>query len=124
MKIIEKYKSLLPIIVIFLFVFIGIIEKFGIENPNSILAKREFDFKGYVYAFPNEKYDKNYHLEADILKEGSRYYVQRIYFYNGGYIDFDYDEELSISKGGKMTCGYYENENKEWCFRFYGDLVK
>ena len=98
-----------------------VIEKFGSKDINSIFARREFDFRGYVYAFPNKNHDKNYHLKADMRKEGSSYFVNRIYFYNGGSIEFDNDEPLN--KKGKMVCDYGYDEN-EWCFRFYGDMVK
>jgi len=98
-----------------------LIEKFGSKDINSIFARREFDFRGYVYAFPNKNHDKNYHLKADMRKEGSSYFVNRIYFYNGGSIEFDFDEPLD--KKGDMVCDYGYDEN-EWCFRFYGEMIK
>lgn len=97
------------------------------EDVNSIINKHEFDFKGFVYAFPDKNHDKNYRLFADMYKEANGYYVSKIYFYNGGYIDFEeYGEPLD--KKGSMACGYLEyvdeETNKDWCFRFYGEQIQ
>ena len=29
-----------------------------------------------------------------------------------------------LDKKGRMACQYHENEDKEWCFRFYGEQIK
>lgn len=100
--------------------------KFGNKDINSLFCRHEFDFKGYVYAFPNYNYDKNYRLEADIHKIGSRYEVKRIYFSNGGYLDInnEYENDDPLRKNGKLSCdGYYDTNGKEWYFRFYGETL-
>ena len=109
------------VVIVWILGFIGvcIIEKFGSENLNSFWVKRCIKFSGYVFAFPNAKYDKNYRLRADMEKVANRYYVNRIYFYNGGYIDFEPDEQEDIlDNKGSMSC------NETWCFRFYGEEAK
>ena len=103
-----------------------IIENYGLKDINSLFARKEFDFMGYVYAFPNKNNDKSYRLKANMEKYGNDFYVSKIYFYNGGSItfDIDYGYEMSLDKKGRMACQYHENEDKEWCFRFYGEQIK
>ena len=74
----------------------------------------------------NKNNDKSYRLKADMGKYGNDFYVSKIYFYNGGSItfDIDYGYEMSLDKKGRMACQYHENEDKEWCFRFYGEQIK
>lgn len=100
------------------------IAKWGSSDINSFFAKNLINFKGYVYAFPNESNAKNYRLKADMVKDGNAYGILAIYFNNGGYIDFDWDTERdSLSKNGEIICKKDEND-KEWCFRFYGEQIK
>jgi len=62
----------------------------------------------YVYACPDGSSSKCYLLRADISKEDGNVFVEKIYFDNGGHIDFDYCD-FSNSKG---TC-YTNDENWE-----------
>ena len=74
-------------------------------------------YQGYVYAFPDER-AKNYRLVADIEENN----IKRIYFYNGGYIDF-YTCDYFNSKGETFSCEPTEDE-RNWDFRYYGERVK
>ena len=118
----EKLGQFIGILLIFFFVVFCYTSTFGNEDVNSIFSKSEFNFKGYVYAFPDSTKDKNYRLKADMHKDGEYYEVNRIYFYNGGYIDFE-DCEDGNKDGEMFYCAPIDDE-RDWGFRFYGDIIK
>ena len=106
---------------------------YGNTDIKGIFKRGNFGFKGYVYAFPNSNNAKSYRLKADLTSNNILFYqyfrVDKIYFNNGGYIDFTnqyYGDKESLDAKGTLACGYYEddNEDKEWCFRFYGEQIK
>lgn len=102
---------------------------YGNKDIKSIFKRCSFDFQGYVYAFPNSHNAKSYRLKADLTSDNILFYqkfrLEKIYFNNGGYIDFT-DKYGELDDKGTLACGYYEddNEDKEWCFRFYGEQIK
>lgn len=81
------------------------------------IYNEKIKYQGYVYAFPDDK-AKNYRLVADIEENN----IKRIYFYNGGYIDF-YTCDYFNSKGETFSCEPTEDE-RNWDFRYYGEKVK
>ncbi len=114
-----KFIGFLLILSLVVFTFTNF---FGNEDINSIFCKNELKFKGYVYAFPDDTKDKNYRLKADMYKDGNDYGVDRIYFYNGGYIDFE-----SCEEGNKDGYGFYctpLKDERNWTFMFYGEQIK
>ncbi len=97
----------------------------GSDNINSIFAKKNMTFQGYVYAFPDISYAKNYRVVADIEKDEDGYYINKIYFGNGGFIEFDSSENEAIYKNTKKCQGsYLDDQDRHWCFRFYGEQIK
>lgn len=101
-----------------------IVYNFGSKDVKSPFAKGEFDFNGYVYAFPDSRNDKNYRLVADMTKNDGYYQVNRIYFSNGGHIDFE-DCEGGNKDGEAFFCTPINDDSeRDWCFIFYGDMVK
>ncbi len=102
---------------------------------NSQYCDKEFDFKGYIYAFPDDTKSKNYRLVADFSKvedydtdteDREHYYhyitLNRIYFNNGGYIDFENCNE--VNKDGELFSCTAINDDRDWSFRFYGEQIK
>lgn len=78
--------------------------------------------QAYVYAFPNKEYSKNYRLKADMDYDSeSGYQVSKIYFDNGGYIEFNFCED-GYKKGDLFFCEA-DNDEQEWHFRYYGEKV-
>ena len=79
--------------------------------------------QSYVYAFPNKKYSKNYRLKADVnYNSESGYQVSKIYFDNGGYIEF-----ISCENGHKKGDLFYcvaDNDERNWAFRYYEEQVQ
>lgn len=116
---IGKFVGFLLLISIVVFTYTSF---FGNEDINSIFCKNELKFKGYVYAFPDDTKDKNYRLKADVQKDGNEYSIDRIYFYNGGYIEFESCEDGN--KGGNSFYCTPVNDERDWTFRFYGEMIK
>ncbi|MBO6273314.1 hypothetical protein J6O48_11120 [bacterium] len=112
----------LGILFVFSLILFCLTEKSGNQNINSIFCKREFDFKGFVYAFPDGTKTKNYRLKADMYKDGDKYGIYTLYFNNGGCIDFD-----SCEDGNKNGDDFYcipTKDNRDWYFKFYGEQIK
>lgn len=123
----ETYYSIFAWGLLIFFVLMFCLDTFnlGTRNINSIFAKRDFDFQGYVYAFPDSNDDKNYRLKADISKNHNEYRVNRIYFKNGGYIDFkDHDSDPIYKNTGQCGDSVTDDEDNDWCFIFYGEQVQ
>lgn len=107
---------------------------YGNTDIKSIFKRSNFNLEGYVYAFPNSHNAKSYRLKADLTSNNilfyQKFWVDKIYFNNGGYIDFTnqeyYEDKESLDDKGTLACGYYEdnNDDKNWCFRFYGEQIK
>lgn len=68
----------------------------GSTTIGSLFEKEEYEEKYYVYMYPEKSQSENYKLEADIIsKMTSRgddnergYFIEKVYFPNGGYITF------------------------------------
>lgn len=118
----EQIGRIVWIIIVAYVVIVCVARKFGNDDINSALCKSEFNFKGYVYAFPDSEKTKNYRLVADMYKSEGYYYVDRIHFKNGGYIDFD-DCEEGNKNGEAFYCTPVDDE-RDWSFRFYGEMAK
>lgn len=122
---INLYKSLekaLPYIIgcIILF-YIGPAYWFDILLNGKPL-KREYR-QSYVYAFPNKDNAKSYRVKADLdYDSDSGMQVLKIYFNNGGYIEFDFCED-GFKFGDLFVCEPVNNE-KDWYFRYYGEKVE
>lgn len=99
------------------------VEKYGNTDINSIFARRNFDFQGYVYVFPQKDAKEILHLKADMQKSGKYFFINKIYFNKDKYIEIVYDESNPLFKTGELQCTYDYNK-KDWCFRFYGEQVK
>lgn len=74
---------------------------FGAGNTQigSIFEKHNYQEKYYVYVTENTKQSKRYKIPADIYRiRGSvgdyTYFVQKIYWPNGGYIDFTDNDNI------------------------------
>ena len=84
--------------------------------------KREYR-QSYVYAFPNKDNAKSYRVKADLdYDSDSGMQVSKIYFNNGGYIEFDFCED-GFKFGDLFVCEPVNNE-KDWYFRYYGEKVE
>ena len=79
--------------------------------------------QSYVYAFPNEDYAKNYRVKADLEYDSETgYQVSKIYFDNGGSIEFNSCEDGN-KKGNLFYC-VADNDERDWAFRYYGEKVQ
>ena len=77
----------------------------------------------YIYAFPNKNYAKNYRIRAEVdYNSEYGYQVTKIYFNNGGYIEFNYCEDGN-TKGDLFYCEAI-NDERDWYFRYYGEKVE
>ena len=89
------------------------------ENP----LQREYR-QSYVYAFPNKDYAKCYRVKADLdydYDSDDRFQISKIYFSNGGYIEFNFCEDGN-KKGDLFYCEA-SNDERDWYFRYYGEKV-
>lgn len=78
--------------------------------------------QSYVYAFPNADYAKNYRVKADLeFDSEDGYQVSKIYFDNGGYIEFNSCVD-GYEKGDMFFCEA-NNDEKEWGFRYYEEKI-
>lgn len=68
----------------------------GSTTAGSMWAKNNFDTQYWVYIQPQNANSKNYRVKGDISRQDGVYYLQKIYWDNGGYLTF-------------TDCDLYEN---------------
>ena len=89
----------------------------------SISGMKNFSISSYVYAFPEKNYSKNYRVIANIdYNSDYGYQITKIYFDNGGYIEFNFCEKGN-NKGNLFYCEA-DNDDRNWYFRYYGEKVE
>ena len=89
----------------------------------SISGLKNYHTFSYIYAFPNKNYAKNYRIRAEVdYNSEYGYQVTKIYFNNGGYIEFNYCEDGN-TKGDLFYCEAI-NDERDWYFRYYGEKVE
>ena len=102
---------------------------------NILLNEKKYH-QSYVYAFPDKDNAKSYRVKADLeyeydydydedygySKNDYGYQITKIYFDNGGYIEFNFCEKGN-NKGNLFYCEA-DNDNRDWYFRYYGEKVE
>lgn len=129
----EKYKEkekvfktvVWAVILVGLFHFVGPMV-FAKPEIGAYFETSEYKAQYYVRAYPGYYDDvTSYRLPADIWKYnepeiGKRYFVGKVYFPNGGYMDFQYDEAAEVGEKIAMV-----NSNGEhWYIELTKDKVK
>ena len=77
----------------------------GNTNVGSLLAKRNFETQYWVYLQPEGRGDTSYRLLGDISRVDGNYYLNEVYWSNGGMSDFD-DCQISeaLEANGSASC--------------------
>lgn len=76
----------------------------------------------YVNLFPDLNTSKNYRVKAEISRFEGRYYIDKAYFPNGGYITFENDSWIDINTYEKT---YLEDDTgKDWYIELTKERVK
>lgn len=60
----------------------------GTTTIGSMWAKNNFETQYYVYIQPDGATSKNYRVKGDISRQDGVYYLEKIYWENGGYLTF------------------------------------
>lgn len=126
-------KNMIAIISISLLCFIiTIIPKtpLGSTQIDSLFEKSEYTEKYYVLMYPGGAKDKNYKVEADITstivgyESGSerKYYIEKAYFSNGGYITFYNNMDWNDLKVGEKV-SILDDKDKYWDIELTKDRV-
>lgn len=87
--------------------------KLGSTNIGGLFERINYTESYYINLFPENANDKNYKVKAEIEKMGSRYYINKAYFSNGGYITFNNNGRNSSLKIGSKI-GIYDDKDKYW----------
>lgn len=102
----------------------------GSTQIDSLFEKLEYTEKYYVLMYPGGAKDKNYKIEADITstiveyESGSerKYYIERAYFSNGGYITFYNNMDWKNLKVGERV-SILDDKDKYWDIELTKDRV-
>jgi hypothetical protein len=83
------------------------------EQIGCLFEKEDYNAVYYVNVFEDRNNTKNYRLKADILKIEGKYYIDKAYWPNGGFLSFDsYGPDYPLSVGDKI--GVPDNSHKIW----------
>lgn len=108
-------------------VMIAIINNYGNEVIGSFFEKREYKTQYWVYLQPDNANTKNYRVKAEIERAQEddllRYYLNRVFWDNGGYSYFDNSCNFvdAVVKNGHAYCK--ANDNTGYTIRL-GEKVK
>lgn len=135
-KLIEKYVNkrieenagiVVVLVLVFLLVFGIIRSRFGNYKIGHWFEKRgAYTTQYWVYLEPDSKSTKNYRVKGDIRKEllgseeGWGYYLETVYWNNGGTSYFDCELESAESISGTY-CG---NDEGKWYVVRLGENIK
>jgi hypothetical protein len=91
----------------------------GEARPGAFHEKTDYSAKVYVNVFPDGDKSKNYKLPADMSKVsddgGAAYNIEKVYWPNGGYFEFD-DCEADMNSSTKVLkayCSHTENPGEQ-----------
>lgn len=86
----------------------------GTARPGAFLERgQDYEAKMIVRLYPDDSEAKNYELPADISKLDGYYRLDRVYWPNGGYVDFD-DCDVVIDE--KSTCSYLPDDADDYTY--------
>jgi hypothetical protein len=106
---------LICLILAYWIIFVGIT-----PAPGAFLEKKDYKARVMVNVFPEGDKSKNYRLEADITRSDGVYFINKIYWPNGGYLEWQpYEgDRCSVEDRNQKTdkleayCNYIENAGK------------
>lgn len=93
---------------------------FGSKTIGSFWAKSNFDTQYWVYLEPDNAEAKNYRVKADISRIDGDYWLEKVYWPNGGNSNFeDCKLDDALQRNGSVDCSTDELINNGDDYRNY-----